>query len=62
MRVLIQSRDGEREWNTVGVSENIIEASYAALVDSIDYKLLKELNGEKKKKPARAGKKAAKKK
>jgi len=62
VRVLIQSRDAEREWNTVGVSENIIEASYAALVDSIDYKLLKELNGEKKKKPVRAGKKAAKKK
>lgn len=41
VRVLIESRDPQHEWNTVGVSENIIEASYQALVDSIDYKLLK---------------------
>lgn len=39
-RVLIESSDGERMWNTVGVSENIIAASYQALVDSIEYKLL----------------------
>jgi len=39
-RVLIESSDGKRNWNTVGVSENIIEASWRALVDSIDYKLL----------------------
>lgn len=39
-RVLIESSDGEREWITTGVSENIIEASWEALVDSIDYKLL----------------------
>ena len=38
-RVLIESADGDREWGTVGVSENIIEASWAALVDSIDYGL-----------------------
>jgi 2-isopropylmalate synthase len=41
-RVLIESRDGENKWGTMGVSENIIEASWQALVDSIDYKLLKE--------------------
>ncbi len=41
-RVLIESGDGELKWGTVGVSENIIEASWQALVDSIDYKLLKE--------------------
>ena len=41
-RVLIQSSDGEQTWGTVGVSENIIEASWRALVDSIDYKLLIE--------------------
>ena len=41
-RVLIESSDGESKWGTVGVSENIIEASWQALVDSIDYKLLKE--------------------
>ncbi|RLA84273.1 MAG: citramalate synthase [Deltaproteobacteria bacterium] len=41
-RVLIESSDGTSKWGTVGVSENIIEASWRALVDSIDYKLLKE--------------------
>jgi len=40
-RVLIQSTDGKREWGTVGVSENIIEASLQALVDSLEYALLK---------------------
>lgn len=39
-RVLIESSDGEQEWITIGVSENIIEASWEALVDSIEYKLL----------------------
>jgi 2-isopropylmalate synthase len=38
-RVLIESGDGERLWNTVGVSENIICASFEALLDSIEYKL-----------------------
>ncbi|MGC2063392.1 MAG: citramalate synthase [Thermodesulfovibrionales bacterium] len=42
VRVLIESGDKEHQWGTVGVSENIIEASYQALVDSIEYKLLKE--------------------
>jgi 2-isopropylmalate synthase len=39
-RVLIESTDGTSTWDTVGVSENIITASYEALVDSIEYKLL----------------------
>lgn len=42
VRVLIESGDKETRWGTVGVSENIIEASYQALVDSVEYKLLKE--------------------
>ncbi len=41
VRVLIQSQDKTDSWWTVGVSENIIEASWQALVDSIEYKLLK---------------------
>jgi len=40
-RVLIQSTDGKREWGTVGVHDNIIEASLQALVDSMEYALLK---------------------
>ncbi|TAN43021.1 MAG: citramalate synthase [Nitrospirae bacterium] len=42
VRVLIESGDELHKWGTVGVSENIIEASWQALVDSIEYKLLKE--------------------
>ena len=42
VRVLVESGDEIHSWGTVGVSENIIEASWQALVDSIDYKLLKE--------------------
>lgn len=42
VRVLIESGDGETDWSTVGVSGNIVEASWKALVDSIDYKLLKD--------------------
>ncbi len=42
VRVLIETSDDEETWNTVGVSENIIEASWQALVDAIEYKLLKE--------------------
>ncbi len=41
-RVLIASTDGKREWGTVGVSENIITASLQALVDSMEYALLKK--------------------
>ncbi|MEX2108366.1 MAG: citramalate synthase [Solirubrobacterales bacterium] len=36
-RVLLDSSDHEREWGTIGVSENIIEASWEALVDSLEY-------------------------
>ena len=43
VRVLIESTDGESVWTTVGVSTDIIEASWIALVDSIEYMLLKEL-------------------
>lgn len=42
VRVLIESGDGESDWSTVGVSENIVEASWKALIDSIDYKILKD--------------------
>ncbi len=41
VRVFIESQDENSSWWTVGVSENIIEASWQALVDSIEYKLLK---------------------
>jgi len=41
-RVIIESTDGEETWGTVGVSGNIIEASWEALVDSVEYKLFKE--------------------
>ncbi len=41
VRVLIESTDGQENWGTVGVSENIIEASWEALVDAVEYKLLK---------------------
>ena len=43
VRVLIESGDKRGSWGTVGVSENIIEASFEALVDSIEYKLLKDI-------------------
>jgi 2-isopropylmalate synthase len=42
VRVVIESRDEKDVWGTVGVSENIIEASWLALVDSIEYKLFKD--------------------
>ncbi|MBC8378968.1 MAG: citramalate synthase [Planctomycetes bacterium] len=42
VRVVIESRDQVDMWGTVGVSENIIEASWHALVDSVEYKLLKD--------------------
>jgi 2-isopropylmalate synthase len=38
-RVLIESGDGEKSWGTVGVSENIIEASWEALVDAVEFGL-----------------------
>ena len=45
-RVLIESRDGEgNRWMTVGVSSNIIDASFEALVDAVTFKLLKASAG-----------------
>ena len=41
-RVLLDSSDGERDWGSIGVSENIIEASWEALVDSLEYALSAE--------------------
>jgi 2-isopropylmalate synthase len=43
VRVLIQSQDKTDSWWTIGVSENVIDASWQALVDSIEYKLLKDM-------------------
>lgn len=43
VRVLIESTDGIEYWSTVGVSTDIIEASWIALVDSIEYKLIKDI-------------------
>ncbi|MDX1966095.1 MAG: citramalate synthase [Planctomycetaceae bacterium] len=42
VRVVIESRDDKDVWSTVGVSENVIEASWLALVDSVEYKLFKD--------------------
>ncbi len=42
VRVIIESQDEDDVWGTVGVSENIIEASWIALVDSFEYKLCKD--------------------
>lgn len=42
VRVLIESRDEHDTWGTIGVSENIIEASWLALADAVEYKLLKD--------------------
>src|SRR5262249_4807502 len=41
-RVLVTSGDGEETWGTVGVADNIIEASWQALVDSVEYKLRRD--------------------
>ncbi|MBW1847899.1 MAG: hypothetical protein JRJ27_12315, partial [Deltaproteobacteria bacterium] len=42
VRVLIDTRDEDRIWSTIGVSEDIIEASWQALEDSLQYKLSKK--------------------
>jgi 2-isopropylmalate synthase len=47
VRVLIDTSDGEKEWTTVGVSENVIEASWEALTDSLLYGLLHARQREK---------------
>jgi 2-isopropylmalate synthase len=46
VRVLIESTDGMSTWTTVGVSADIIDASRAALVDSIEYKLIGDMEKE----------------
>ncbi len=43
VRVLIESTDSEHHWTTVGVSTDIIDASWKALVDSIEYKLMRDM-------------------
>ena len=43
-RVLIESSDGIAEWGTIGVNENIVEASLQALVDSLEYALVRGSN------------------
>jgi len=45
VRVLIETQNGESSWNTVGVSPDVVEASWKALVDSISYHLLKHRAG-----------------
>jgi 2-isopropylmalate synthase len=52
VRVLVESGDKEDTWETVGVHPNIIQASWSALVDSIEYKLLKD---EKKRRAKQGG-------
>jgi 2-isopropylmalate synthase len=42
VRVVVEWRDGGAVWGTIGVSENIIEASWLALVDAVEYKLFKD--------------------
>jgi 2-isopropylmalate synthase len=45
VRVQIETRDAREIWTTIGVSTDIIEASWQALADSVQYKLAKEING-----------------
>jgi len=52
-RVLIESGDGKDTWRTIGVSENIIEASWQGLVDSVEYKLFQEEEKARKRKSRR---------
>jgi 2-isopropylmalate synthase len=47
VRVTVESTDGKSSWTTVGVSENIIEASWHALVDSVEYGLLRLMAKDK---------------
>jgi len=49
VRVLVESKDQHEQWGTVGVSLNIIEASWQALVDSINYKLMRDEKRNEKK-------------
>jgi 2-isopropylmalate synthase len=54
VRVLIESADAHERWGTVGVSHNVIEASWQALVDSFEYKLYKDEKQAVAGKPAKA--------
>ena len=56
VRVLIETSDGHDTWGTVGVSENLIEASWQALVDSITYKLEKDKVRKRNVSEAKSGK------
>ena len=47
VRVTIKSRDKDSGWGTIGVSENIIDASWKALKDSFEYKILKDTENTK---------------
>jgi 2-isopropylmalate synthase len=47
VRVMVESRSGARTWTTVGVHTNIIEASWQALVDGVEYGLLQSLGEPK---------------
>ena len=55
-RVLLDSSDGQESWGSIGVSENIIEASWEALVDSLEYAFQPRKTAES---PERAGERAA---
>jgi len=59
VRVLIESGDGAERWGTVGVSLNVIEASWQALVDSFEYKIYKDAKQPAPKRRPRAAKPAA---
>ena len=52
VRVVIESMDGDEVWGTVGVSENMIEASWMALVDAFDHKLAKDAKATAKSHPS----------
>jgi len=45
-RVLLDTADAEGSWSTIGVSENIIEASWEALVDSVVFGLIRAATGQ----------------
>jgi 2-isopropylmalate synthase len=54
VRVLIESGDDQERWGTVGVSHNVIEASWQALVDSMDFKLYKARRAHRRRRTAEA--------
>ena len=49
VRVIIESTDGQMNWTTVGVSADLIEASWIALSDSFEYKLIRDIEKHYKK-------------